>query len=159
MDIAFYDLGNVEKPLGKLHTKKGEPRLKKDEMIIQELNTVKCEIRLLLLPMVWSPLFSKPIMLNTAEGSLYRTSDRFIYLREPDHKKIMMNKRIGDDLATDLAFQAKVWQRREWKEGFIISQKEISNFIRRPGWGSIINVLSKGKRYRIILRSPMAGEL
>jgi hypothetical protein len=154
MQIAYYHLGNVKDPRKKIHTKKGKPKLMKDEMVLREFPSVKCQI--FKTPgNTWLPLVGKVFFHNAGTGTFFRTTERMIYLREPQVRDIMLNTGIKEADAMDISFNAKKWERDNMLEAVVIPQEEIIKIKRKPGKGLTLHVQDKKGRFIVSFGSPL----
>lgn len=138
MDIAYYTYKNIDTPLGKIHDENGKPILNKDELQLSEERDVRCFI-------LKKGFFPRVVFGDVGFGTLYRTSDRIIFIREPKPELFM---RIGNiERATDYALQAKQWKRAGKRESFSLPLEEITNFKRLRNLIQKIHVKDDNGRY------------
>jgi hypothetical protein len=156
MDIAYYHLGNVKDPLKKMHDKKGKPKLKKGEMMLNEYPSVKCQI--FKTPgNTWLPILGTVYFHNAGTGRFYRTTDRMIYLRKPQVRDIMLNTGIRENEAMDISFAAKKWERENKMEAVSIPMDQIKKIKRKPGKGITLKVEDKRGRFIVSLGSALVA--
>jgi hypothetical protein len=156
MDIAYYHLGNVKDPVKKIHDKKGKPKLNKEEMILNEYPSVKCQV--FKTPgNTWLPLMGKVFFHNAGTGRFYRTTERMIYLRKPQVRDIMLNTGIRENEAMDISFAAKKWERENKMESVVIKMDEIKKIKRKPGRGITLKVEDKRGRFIVTFGSALVA--
>lgn len=158
MDIAYYHLGNIDDPMKKIHDKKGEPRLKKGEMVLHKFKKVKCKV---FRPPAnsWMPMFGKVLFHNAGYGTFIRTTDRIFYLRKPCIRDVMLHTGIKEDEATNICFDGKKWERDGKLESVVINMDEIKKIKRNPGKGLTLNVEDKSGRYIVTFGSALVSNI
>jgi hypothetical protein len=158
MDIAYYMVGNIKDPLGKVHNRNGDPILKKREVIITDLKCVRAQVYK---PPgnTWLPLFGRVMVYDAGDGRLVRTDKRFIFLRRPYIRGIILNKEIPEEKALDISFKAKSWEREKKLECVVISMREVKNIKRRPGVGITLKVEDKRGRFLVNFGSPLVVDI
>lgn len=130
MLIAYYTYGNIQNPIGKIHNEKGDLILEQDEIQLSKDEGVRCVI-------YKGRFFPKIIFRNTGKGVLFRTSDRIVFIREPNPKECMKIRNL--EMATDLALQSKQWKREGKKECFSLPLDEIQK-IKRTSYGQSMKI-------------------
>ena len=81
--IAYYVLGNIKKPLGIIHDNQGKIILIKNEKIIKKVEGIRIFGRKINLTKKWHKIFSPQVIDNTGKGTLFRTTHRLVYIKEP----------------------------------------------------------------------------
>jgi hypothetical protein len=158
MDIAYYMLGNIKDPVGKVHNRNGDPILKKHEVVISEFTFVRCQVYK---PPgnTWLPLFGSVRFYDAGEGRFVRTDKRFIFLRKPYIRGIILNKEIPEEKALDISLKAKSWEREKKLECVVIPMNEVKNIKRKPGVGITLKVEDKRGRFLVNFGSPLVVDI
>lgn len=124
MLIAFYELGNIQDPLGVIHDERENPILEEREKIIAKQISSYCQINKTQSESTWDFLKGIPIFLNAGEGVLYRTNKKLIYLRKPQPKKYL--DVFGNyDSALKYVEKSKRWLVVRRMECFSLPLKEV----------------------------------
>jgi len=156
MDIAYYRHANVKDPLGKIHDKKGNPVLKKGELILNDYSAVRCQV--FKTPgNTWLPFVGTVFFHNAGDGRFIRTTDRMIYLRKPNIRDIMLNTGIREEEAVEISFKAKKWEREKKLESIVIPLDEIKRIKRKPGIGLTLRVEDKRGRFIVTFGSALVS--
>lgn len=124
MQIAFYELGNIQDPLGVIHDERENPILEQGENIIARQLSSYCQINKTQSDSTWDFLKGVPIFLNAGEGILFRTNKKLIYLRKPQ-PKTYLNVFGSYELGMKFAEKAKKWVILKRMESFFLPIKEV----------------------------------
>jgi len=156
MDIAYHYHATVKDPLGKIHDKKGNPILKKGEIILNDYSAVRCQV--FKTPgNTWLPFVGTVFFHNAGEGRFIRTTDRMIYLRKPYIRDIMLNRGIPEEEAVKISFMAKKWEREKKLESVVIPLDEIIRIKRKPGIGLTLRVEDQRGRFIVSFGSALVS--
>lgn len=127
MQLAYYDLGDIEDPLGILHDAQGFPVLRSNERLIAKQEGNYCQVVRTVHPNTWDITGGRILMYSAGRGVLYRTNLRLIYIRAPQPKKYI--EAIGNEaLAMSFSRKARKWLVRRRMECFSIDLREIYGF-------------------------------
>lgn len=124
MLIAFYELGNLQDPLGVIHDERENPILEDREEILARQIGNYCQINRTQNEITWDFLRGTPIFLNAGEGTLFRTNKKIIYLRRPQPRKYL-DVFTNYESAMKYADKSKKWLTLRRMECFSFPLKEI----------------------------------
>ncbi len=154
MKIAYYGYGNVRRPRGTLHDVKGKPILKKEELLLYEDHDAACLVYRTRLG-GWVRLLGTLAFPDIGTGSLYRTSDRIIYLRRPPVEQYSSGAARWVSRSEGFMDEARRWETKGLREGFSIDMEEVRKLRRRGRRGIWMRVGYRGSNYVVVLRPSL----
>lgn len=154
MQIAYYDLGNINNPIGVIHNKNGKPIIKDEEIVILKLNDVRCKLIKTKSKKSWSKISSKIIFHDIGIGKLIRTDKRLIFIRLPQYENYIS----GKIKSPELALHAKAWKRDGKMECFSLKIEEIKK-IKRFKKAIRFYVEDEENKYRLLIISENINKI